>query len=608
VRAASIFDRTFIGLSNFVLGNRRTRTVPWASLATAVTPMAGSGGGGVRDVLPVSRESRNPVHVLPTGAGGNGGGGSGSRDMALVINAMAATSDDGGHESGGEESKGMGPASPTAGNGLRTRTSRRATANRMSRMGSLMSRVFDASGVAQPMEGWSRIHYLQAGEHIEVQGMVSGEALERFYTPVPYPSDPSLLQLVVKVYPRGAMSNWLRTRSKDDYIKIRGSMGKPLLTQWAHDAAHQRPLTPVIMFAAGSGVTPFPAFVLELLALEARATAAASASESVTPVVARLHPPLQLLLVVFDRTPADAMLVDELDELVRVARGRLTVRRSFDNAQTEVQAAPGQVQVPSAAAARVSHPGTTTAAFKGRISSDIVLQCLQLMDGQPLPLPVQQPQRPVQPQFAVSSPSRRQSSALQRGQVTPVSLQQLAAAMPSPLDLPLAALSSSVSALVALSNPVTATVAAAALPHPPSSPPDALAMTSSPADTVVSVMDSRLPPLSPSAGLPPRHRKLSFGPQSVGNSGGGGGGGGEGWAVRRPSLGGSPSAGHTAPATSSGGGGNGSPRSSASASAGPLAGIRSLPRVFVCGPLDFLRTTLAALDEIKFDMKRVDCL
>jgi ferredoxin-NADP reductase len=36
--------------------------------------------------------------------------------------------------------------------------------------------------------------------------------------------------------------------------------------------------------------------------------------------------------------------------------------------------------------------------------------------------------------------------------------------------------------------------------------------------------------------------------------------------------------------------------------------MRSLPRVFVCGPLDFLRTTLAALDEIKFDMKRVDCL
>jgi hypothetical protein len=43
----------------------------------------------------------------------------------------------------------------------------------------------------------------------------------------------------------------------------------------------------------------------------------------------------------------------------------------------------------------------------------------------------------------------------------------------------------------------------------------------------------------------------------------------------------------------------------------PLAALGNtavLPRVFICGPLDFCRSALGALDELRYDMKLVDCL
>jgi len=410
-------------------------------------------------------------------------------------------------------------------------------------------------------DGWSRPHYLHAGEHIALQCMVDGEAVERYYTPVPYAEDPSLLQVLFKVYPKGAMTPWLKMRVKDDYVKARGPFGRPLLSQWACDAP-LREQAPVLMIAGGTGVTPFVAFVHELLAINARSATASTASDGTRrPIQGNT---IKMLLLVFDRTPGDALLVGELDELVRVSRGCLTVLRSFgDRVDQAVIAGEAETTVSPRGPRPVSN-------FCGRISTDIVLQCIKQLIGQPQSsaanvvsnltgVQAEEPdvERAEACRRGLSSPSRQlqhQQSQDTDATTIPGAVEPIAGA---PSSLPTSAKAG------------TSGGQAAAAP-----------LLSSPHQRTTSATATAV-------GFPPCHqqqqRSFDFAPGAS--------------ATERSAVPVAASA-STVPT---------SPSSSGSL-AGPLSSIQSLPRVFVCGPIDFLRATLAVLDELKYDMKRVECL
>jgi cytochrome-b5 reductase len=67
---------------------------------------------------------------------------------------------------------------------------------------------------------------LPTGQHVVIQAEVDGKMVSRSYTPVSNSKDQGYLELVIKVYPRGVMTNYLATLQPNDLVHFRGPKGR----------------------------------------------------------------------------------------------------------------------------------------------------------------------------------------------------------------------------------------------------------------------------------------------------------------------------------------------------------------------------------------------
>lgn len=89
---------------------------------------------------------------------------------------------------------------------------------------------------------------LPTGQHIALQATIGGKAISRSYTPISNNSDLGRIELLVKVYPTGLMTQHLANMDIGQTIDIRGPKGS---MQYSLSYAKQ-----VGMIAGGSGITP----------------------------------------------------------------------------------------------------------------------------------------------------------------------------------------------------------------------------------------------------------------------------------------------------------------------------------------------------------------
>ncbi|KAF2743851.1 putative cytochrome B5 [Sporormia fimetaria CBS 119925] len=89
---------------------------------------------------------------------------------------------------------------------------------------------------------------LPIGQHIALRATVAGKPVARSYTPVSNDSDSGRIELLVKVYPAGLLTNHLANMNEGDMIKIRGPKGA---MQYSRSYASE-----IGMIAGGTGITP----------------------------------------------------------------------------------------------------------------------------------------------------------------------------------------------------------------------------------------------------------------------------------------------------------------------------------------------------------------
>lgn len=89
---------------------------------------------------------------------------------------------------------------------------------------------------------------LPTGQHIALQAVIGGKTVSRSYTPISNNSDLGRIELLVKVYPQGLMTQHLENMRVGEVIDIRGPKGS---MQYGPTYAKR-----VGMIAGGSGITP----------------------------------------------------------------------------------------------------------------------------------------------------------------------------------------------------------------------------------------------------------------------------------------------------------------------------------------------------------------
>ncbi|CAI5474454.1 unnamed protein product [Closterium sp. Yama58-4] len=90
---------------------------------------------------------------------------------------------------------------------------------------------------------------LPIGQHVVIQGKdENGEEFTRKYTPTTLDSDVGCVDIVIKIYPNGAMSQYLNKIEVGNYVAMRGPKGK---FKYSPNMCRA-----IGMIAGGTGVTP----------------------------------------------------------------------------------------------------------------------------------------------------------------------------------------------------------------------------------------------------------------------------------------------------------------------------------------------------------------
>lgn len=131
---------------------------------------------------------------------------------------------------------------------------------------------------------------LPIGQHVAISANVNGESVTRSYTPVSNNSDKGKLELVVKVYPDGKLTNgFLAQLEVGDEVQFRGPKGA---------MRYSRGLCKKIgMLAGGSGITPMFQLIRAICENDRDMT--------------------EISLIYANRTEQDILLRDELDSFAR---------------------------------------------------------------------------------------------------------------------------------------------------------------------------------------------------------------------------------------------------------------------------------------------------
>lgn len=131
---------------------------------------------------------------------------------------------------------------------------------------------------------------LPIGQHVAIKAEVDGESVSRSYTPVSNNADRGVLELVVKVYPDGKLTNgYLAKLESGDEVQFRGPKGA---MRYYPGLCKQ-----IGMVAGGTGITPMFQ-VIRAICEDDRDTT-------------------EISLIYANRTEQDILLRDELDNFAR---------------------------------------------------------------------------------------------------------------------------------------------------------------------------------------------------------------------------------------------------------------------------------------------------
>jgi len=89
---------------------------------------------------------------------------------------------------------------------------------------------------------------LPIGQHIAIRADIDGKSVSRSYTPISNDVDLGRIELVVKVYPGGLITNYLANLTIGDNVEIRGPKGA---MKYNKDYSKS-----ILMIAGGTGITP----------------------------------------------------------------------------------------------------------------------------------------------------------------------------------------------------------------------------------------------------------------------------------------------------------------------------------------------------------------
>lgn len=89
---------------------------------------------------------------------------------------------------------------------------------------------------------------LPIGQHVAIQAEIDGKMVSRSYTPVSNSKDQGYLELVIKVYPQGVMTNYLAALKPNDLVQFRGPKGRMNY--------HRGLCKNLGMIVGGTGITP----------------------------------------------------------------------------------------------------------------------------------------------------------------------------------------------------------------------------------------------------------------------------------------------------------------------------------------------------------------
>jgi len=98
---------------------------------------------------------------------------------------------------------------------------------------------------------------LPIGQHIWIRANIEGEDVKRSYTPTSTNDDLGYFDLVVKIYPKGKMSQYLDKLDIGDAIEVAGPKGTFLY--------QKNKFSSIGMIAGGTGITPMLQVIKEIL-------------------------------------------------------------------------------------------------------------------------------------------------------------------------------------------------------------------------------------------------------------------------------------------------------------------------------------------------------
>ncbi|KJZ78521.1 hypothetical protein HIM_01912 [Hirsutella minnesotensis 3608] len=145
---------------------------------------------------------------------------------------------------------------------------------------------------------------LPTGQHVTIKGTVNGESVARSYTPVSNNSDKGMLELVIKVYPDGKLTNgYLANLEVGDQVLFRGPKGA-----MRYDRGTCKKIG---MVAGGTGITPMYQLIRAICEDDRDTT--------------------EISLIYANRSEQDILLREELDRFARRYPKNLKVYYMLDN-------------------------------------------------------------------------------------------------------------------------------------------------------------------------------------------------------------------------------------------------------------------------------------
>lgn len=156
---------------------------------------------------------------------------------------------------------------------------------------------------------------LPIGQHVAIKGEIDGHTVVRSYTPVSNNRDLGRLELLIRVYPKGQMGNYLKNLEIGDVAEIRGPKGA---------MKYRRGMSKHIgMIGGGTGITPL--------------------FQLIRSICEDKNDDTKISLIYGNRSESDIMLRDKLDQYAKVAGDKFKLHYVLDQPPPDWKGGKGHV-------------------------------------------------------------------------------------------------------------------------------------------------------------------------------------------------------------------------------------------------------------------------